>query len=63
MTRLLSPDLKCYECGKKFCFDELETITRDGKEYWVCPNCDMEMPVVDKVFSPEGASGFKRNRH
>jgi len=40
MTRLLSPDLKCYECGKKFCFDELETVTRDGEEYWVCPICE-----------------------
>ncbi len=43
--------LKCYECGETSTFEEVEIIVRYGKKLWVCPNCDMETPIVDKAFS------------
>ena len=54
--------LICLECRLKTTTEEAEIITRDGKEYWVCPRCEMEWPIVDKVFPPEGASEFKAQR-
>jgi hypothetical protein len=46
--KLMESILKCYECWKTSSYEEVKIITHDGKKFWVCPNCDMEMPVVDK---------------
>lgn len=37
-------------------------ISLREKEYWICPRCEMEWPIIDKVFPPEGASAFKAQR-
>jgi hypothetical protein len=31
--------LKCYEWRKTAISEEVEVVTRGGKEYWVCPKC------------------------
>lgn len=58
--RLVDNELRCYECRKVSLTEEVEIIERDGKKYWICPHCDMETPIVDRVFPPEGASDFKK---
>ncbi len=47
--RLGESILKCFECGHKSTAEEVEIVERDGKRFWVCPNCDKENPLVDKV--------------
>jgi len=42
--------LKCYECRETSSYEEVEIVTCDGKKYWICPNCDFETMIVDKVF-------------
>ena len=51
--------LKCYECQKTSDYEEAEIVNRGGKKFWICPHCDMEIPIVDRVFPPEGASDYK----
>lgn len=50
--RFMQSILKWNECGKSSSYEEVEIVTRNGKKYWVCPNCDFETPIVDEVFSP-----------
>jgi uncharacterized C2H2 Zn-finger protein len=52
--RLGERTLKCYECGKTSNYEEMEIVTRDGKKYWVCPNCDFETVIVEGDFGPRG---------
>ncbi len=47
--RLGESILKCYECHKTSSYEEAEIIMRGGKKFWVCPYCDMETPIVDRV--------------
>jgi len=51
--------LKCYECRKTATTEEVEIVTRDGKKYWVCPNCDFETPIADKVAATVQRKGNK----
>ena len=53
--------LKCYRCGRASSYEEVETATRDGRRYWVCPHCDFETPIVDGVF-PSGRRSIVRPR-
>jgi DNA-directed RNA polymerase subunit RPC12/RpoP len=46
--RLVENILRCYECRKEFSSEEVETVTRDGKRYAVCPNCEFETPILEK---------------
>ena len=45
----MKSSLKCYECRETSSYEEVEIVTRDGKKYWVCPYCDFETPIVNKV--------------
>jgi YHS domain-containing protein len=60
--RLVENNLRCHERKHLTTTAEAEFMARDGKEYWICPMCEMEWPIIDKVFLPEGASAFKAQR-
>jgi len=44
--------LKCYECRKTSSYEEVEIVERDDKRFWVCPHCDFETEIVERIYSP-----------
>jgi len=48
--RLGESILKCYECRETCSYEEVETVTRNGKKYWICPHCDFETIMPQEVF-------------
>ena len=40
--RLGESILRCCDCSKSCSCEEVETVRRDGKLFWVCPSCKFE---------------------
>jgi hypothetical protein len=52
VLRFTENEIKCHGCGNRESYEDVEIKDVGKKQYWICPECFFENPIVNRVVTP-----------
>jgi hypothetical protein len=46
---MIENEIKCQGCGNRESYEKVEIRTVGKKQYWICPECFSETPIMNRV--------------